>query len=107
MKTIIFIIGLILLPYNISLAESVPVDSLTFRVLTSISDFEELRAVPPEFAGMLSADVIRSYDTLANHTGYHVIIFRKSDFKYDVNRSGVVDIEDLVMMVNYMFGGRE
>ena len=112
MKLVIFLLSLII--YSPVFAQEATISvtrKLEFHVAVSIEehipDSMVLSIKPTGFGGLLSLDLINAYDNFGRHRGFILLIFKESLCDYDINNSGVLDIEDLTDMVDYMFGEKK
>ena len=74
-----------------------------FTVVESDTLYGEISV---ELDSLASFETIPAYDKNGTVCGSITIMYEKEHFKWNVNRSNqITDIEDLIDMVNYMFGG--
>jgi len=50
-----------------------------------------------------SYELIDSYDVNGTKNGHILFHFKNANYDYDIDRSGVLDIADLIFQINYMF----
>lgn len=50
-----------------------------------------------------SYELIDAYDVNGTQNGHILFHFKDANYDYDIDRSGVLDIADLIFQINYMF----